>query len=395
MLPFRQVLASLCLFLATTAALRAQAEYWTKDTAFAPAVADYDGRPGGVYDMARQADGKYIITGQFTKLGTTPIPLTSRLARLNANGSLDSSFSVSFGAEDSPERPTVLASGKILVFGAFASPGGVVSAVARFNSNGSRDSTYGIVENFYPLVVDSQGSVYGQASTGNFPLQRLTPDGAVDPTFVFAESASVDVTPLSDGALLISYSVNGGGTLRYIRARHDGSADPSFQLPTSLGTIIKKIIPLPDGRALAVGRETDSYRFTRFKPTGEIDYVYACSDSYALDFQAAEVLLDLLREAGGTSLDPAFVNVPPYPMAITSTGEFLGKFHYPERHYRTSLVSPSFDPLPHIRTQPVFTSITVKPGESQGIAVRMHGPGTVHFAIIQGWYAGGWGENRL
>ena len=88
------------------------------DTSFDP------GANGAVDAVAVQADGKILVGGGFTMLGgggtgTTP---RNRIGRLNADGSLDTSFNP--GANDSVHAVAVQADGKILVGGGFTTLGG-------------------------------------------------------------------------------------------------------------------------------------------------------------------------------------------------------------------------------------------------------------------------------
>ena len=89
-----------------------------------------------------QPDGKILVGGSFTTLGggtgTTP---RNRIGRLNADGSLDTSFDP--GANDGVERIGVQADGKILVGGDFTTLGGggtgttTRNHIARLNADGS------------------------------------------------------------------------------------------------------------------------------------------------------------------------------------------------------------------------------------------------------------------
>src|SRR3989442_7282205 len=65
-----------------------------------------------VYAIAVQPDGKIIIGGQFNIVGGAP---RSRLARLNADGTLDTAFDT--GAEFAVLSLAIQADGKILVGG--------------------------------------------------------------------------------------------------------------------------------------------------------------------------------------------------------------------------------------------------------------------------------------
>ena len=103
----------------------------TLDTAFAPAV------QGVVYSLALQTNGKILVGGDFSGIqesGTGPIAARASIARLNANGSLDADFDPK--ADNWVPAVAVQADGTILLGGGFSTlqPNGSASAtpVARF-----------------------------------------------------------------------------------------------------------------------------------------------------------------------------------------------------------------------------------------------------------------------
>lgn len=77
-----------------------------------------DGPSNTVYSTAVQADGKIIIGGNFTSYNGTG---RNRIARLNADGSLDTGFNPGTGASSVVYSSTVQADGKILIGGDFTS----------------------------------------------------------------------------------------------------------------------------------------------------------------------------------------------------------------------------------------------------------------------------------
>ncbi|MEO6263792.1 MAG: delta-60 repeat domain-containing protein [Luteimonas sp.] len=89
---------------------------------------------GDVFALAVQADGKIIVGGNFTIIaGQT----RNRVARLNPDGSLDTSFAAT--AVDGAVRAiAVQADGRIVIGGAFAQVGATLrNRIARLNADGS------------------------------------------------------------------------------------------------------------------------------------------------------------------------------------------------------------------------------------------------------------------
>ena len=116
------------------------------DTGFNPAsIEEYDGE-GEVAILALQPDGKIIIAGYFTKVGGQP---RNRIARLNPNGSLDDSFFSAGPERDSSSNPfisglAIQPDGRIFVSGLFNSFDGSphIYNIARLNPNGSLDMAF-------------------------------------------------------------------------------------------------------------------------------------------------------------------------------------------------------------------------------------------------------------
>jgi uncharacterized delta-60 repeat protein len=112
-----------------------------------------------VFDIALETDGKILISGEFSKVNGVS---RQGIARLNANGSLDTSFNAA--ANSSVSAVELQADGKILVGGAFTSIGGAArNRIARLNPNGSIDSTFnvgaGADGNVNSIELDASGRV--------------------------------------------------------------------------------------------------------------------------------------------------------------------------------------------------------------------------------------------
>ena len=155
--------------------------------------------------MLPQSDGKILIGGQFTEVNGIP---TRNVARLNSDGSLDSSFSMGEGPSGpgaSVEAVALQADGRILIGGDFTFVDGQsVNGIARLLEDGSIDPSFrpgtGVesvdaVTGFpvVGLVTDLQLAPGGKILvTGNFEtidefgrrgIGRLLPDGTLDGSF--------------------------------------------------------------------------------------------------------------------------------------------------------------------------------------------------------------------
>ncbi|MBP1750267.1 MAG: hypothetical protein H6Q52_2806 [Deltaproteobacteria bacterium] len=102
------------------------------DTTFNPNASDR------VWYIALQADGKMVIGGDFTTIGGVT---RNRIARLNADGSLDTTFNPN--VNDSVDSIALQEDGKVLIGGKFTSVGGVTrNNIARLNADGSLDTAW-------------------------------------------------------------------------------------------------------------------------------------------------------------------------------------------------------------------------------------------------------------
>lgn len=154
------------------------------------------GADGAVNSLAVQGDGMILVGGSFATLGGQP---RNRIARLNADGTLDNGFNpgASGGSNPSVDSLVVQADGKILVGGAFKVLGGQPrSGIARLNADGTLDSGFdpGANNPVYSLTVQTDGKILvggGFTTLGGQPrtniarlnntepaTQNLTYDGA-------------------------------------------------------------------------------------------------------------------------------------------------------------------------------------------------------------------------
>lgn len=156
------------------------------------------GFKGDVATVARQADGKLIVGGNFTAYNGTA---TAPLIRLNSNGSKDAGFSVSaFSASATISKILVQSDGKIIVLGSFTTYGGTTrSNLIRLNSNGSLDASFN-TENLLlgqyrsdcllqpdggVLVAYYSNNMQSSGYTSN--VKRFLPDGSLDAAFGYSD----------------------------------------------------------------------------------------------------------------------------------------------------------------------------------------------------------------
>jgi uncharacterized delta-60 repeat protein len=207
-----------------------------QDTGFSAGKPD-----AAVFAVLSEATGTTIIAGSFTRIGSVS---RKGLARLRANGSLDSGFVTSENPFAPVTTMALQADGKIVAGGSFG--------VARFNTNGSVDSSFSAVldpscaqvSTINDLVVQPDGAVLmaGCFSAVNGVerdgIARLNPDGSLDGTFVppehLARGGPPGIAALAlqgDGKVLIGGSIASVAGLPrpgLARLNRDGTLDTAF-----------------------------------------------------------------------------------------------------------------------------------------------------------------------
>ena len=135
----------------------------TLDTAFTTAIGT--GFNGNIFGLAIQSDGKIVVGGSFTTHnGVT----SNRIARLNADGTRDTAFTTAIGTgfNSTVNAIAIQEDGKIVVVGGFTSHNGVTSnRIARLNTDGTRDTAFttnigtGFNGTIFGLAIQSDGKI--------------------------------------------------------------------------------------------------------------------------------------------------------------------------------------------------------------------------------------------
>ena len=144
-----------------------------------------------VYSTSIQSDGKIIVGGIFTSFNGAAI---NRIARLNIDGSLDTTFNPGTGFDDEVWSMSIQSDGKIIVAGAFTSFNGISkNYIARLNVDGSLDTSFNPGTGFNNVVasvhIQSDGNIIvgGRFTlyngTARNRIVRLNTGGSLDTTF--------------------------------------------------------------------------------------------------------------------------------------------------------------------------------------------------------------------
>lgn len=250
--------------------------------------------------MAVQPDGKILIGGKFTSVNGAR---RERIARLNADGTLDPTFDPGDGVQE-PFYPTVPTDipfvwditpqpdGKILICGGFLKYAGVSrSCVARLNADGSLDTTFDPGAGAYKWVKSiyllDDGKIMIAGWFENYDNQvcpriaRILSDGKIDPSFnpvKWGPSSSVYVLGFQpDGKFLACghfSSVNDSAHEKLVRFNADGSVDETFN--ASADDFVQDLKLRSDGKILISGyfsniNGTSRRRLALLNPDGSVD----------------------------------------------------------------------------------------------------------------------------
>jgi uncharacterized delta-60 repeat protein len=227
-----------------------------------------------VSEAVLQPDGKIVIVGMFDIASAAA---RNRIARLNSDGTVDITFNPGSGADASVHAVALQGDGRILVGGAFSTINGSSRrGVARLNANGSVDSSFnpggvgavgGAVHDLL-LLENGQMLIVGDFTSYNgVPRNRvalLNADGTLDQSFNPGSGPNRVVYTVArqrDGKFLIGgdfTTVSGANRNRIARLNADGSHDAEFRPGSGANAAVLDIEVQPqDGRILVAGRFTE------------------------------------------------------------------------------------------------------------------------------------------
>ncbi|MDD3262373.1 MAG: delta-60 repeat domain-containing protein [Candidatus Absconditabacteria bacterium] len=266
---------------------------------------DIKGFDNTVHEIKTQDDGKILVGGEFSTYNEQS---ANGLIRLNANGSIDSSFDIGIGFDDLKGSAYITTieiqdDDKILVGGRFTSYNGQpANGLIRLNANGSIDSSFDIGIGFD----DGEGSAYittieiqdddkilvggrftsynGQPANG---LIRLNTNGSIDTSFDIGDGfddgygyAYIYTTRIQDDdKILVGGRFNNYNTYyvnNIVRLNYDGSIDTSFDIGDGFDDEVYKIEIGKEGGILVGGYFTSYNRqpangLIRLNANGSID----------------------------------------------------------------------------------------------------------------------------
>lgn len=212
-----------------------------------------------VEQIGVQPDGKILVAGLIhtAERGQLFEGISCGVLRLNANGSVDMSFDIGYGAhlagnEASPQRVTALAlqsDGKVIVGGAFTAFNGAnATRLARLNTNGTLDMAFqtalganGVNGLVRSIVVQGDGRIVlggeftGVSNVARTYVGRLLSSGALDTSF--------------DAQLPVNYSPGQPSFVHQVLMLPDGRLQLALEGPGSGNTTIRRVFSGQQGRS--------------------------------------------------------------------------------------------------------------------------------------------------
>ena len=256
------------------------------DATFNAAFYDDTVNINSVYTISIQSDGKIIIGGGFKfQQGLSGY----RIARLNTNGTRDATFNLGTGANSVVRSTSIQSDGKIIIGGYFTSYNGIArNRIARLNTDGTLDTSFnpgtGVSGPFSVTVnttsIQSDGKIIigGEFTSYNGiardKIARLNTDGTLDTTFNPATgqfSVVYSTSMQSNGKIIIGYTNSNDTTITIARVNIDGTLDTTFNPPTGQFSVVYSTSIQSDGKII-IGRYISG--IARLNTDGTLDATF-------------------------------------------------------------------------------------------------------------------------
>jgi uncharacterized delta-60 repeat protein len=243
-----------------------------------------------------QPDNKYLVAGDFSTVNGAGIGKNG-IARLQANGNVGTSFNQGKGANDNIRALVMQPDWYTVVAGNFTSYNSIKRGrIARININGQLDTTFlnsgpGANDNIRTLALLSGGSILIGGNFTSFNgvtnnrIGKLLPDGSLHPIFNTGIGANANIRVIKvqpDGKILVGGNFTQfNGVARNYLARLDstGGLDISFNIGSGANGHVFSIFIQNDGKILVGGDFTifnglPMNKLTRLNSNGSVDLTF-------------------------------------------------------------------------------------------------------------------------
>ncbi|MBK8036893.1 MAG: choice-of-anchor D domain-containing protein [Verrucomicrobiaceae bacterium] len=245
-----------------------------------PEIADLGITGTEVRASALQPDGKMLIGGLFTVVGGAA---HNRIARLNANGTLDTSFNPD--VNNTVNCIAVMPDGKIIIGGFFTSVNGTTrNRVARLKSDGTLDTGFdpNADAEVYCLAPQPDGSILlggdflNVGGLSRSRVARLTTSGVPDSLATSVNGRVRCIALQADGKIYLGgtfTTVNSVARWGTVRLLADGGIDGTFSDPLNAlaNGNVHCLSLLPNGHVLLGGSFDYVDNYTTLKAIARLD----------------------------------------------------------------------------------------------------------------------------
>jgi uncharacterized delta-60 repeat protein len=273
---------------------------------------DFGSDDESAYGAALQPDGKIVLAGDTR--------LTPAVVRLKVNGSLDTTFATggkktfSWGAIGRITATLIAPNGKILL-GGFSGPEGGNVQVARLNANGKLDTTFGTGgiagidfggDDFGQALArqaDGRIVIAGRSTAAGAVVARLRATGVLDPDFGSGGRVTLPgggslsaVLVQPDRKLVVAGNASGSAMMTVTRLMPNGAPDPSFDGDGTatidfglLAELAAGAALQADGKIVVAGYKQDGedVAVARLNPNGSPDATFGTAGKATVDFGIA------------------------------------------------------------------------------------------------------------
>lgn len=267
------------------------------DTTFKSPNAEIASTTPTVYTISLLPNGKLFLGGNNIGINSSN---QSGIMLLNANGSVDASFQPGPGASSSNIIYAIvpLANNQLLIGGDFPQFGSnTVRRLARLNANGSVDASFALGNSIYltgtiasiQMLGDSSfvysGGFNNSLSGGNNSVEKLTKNFIIDTKFNEVTGAKSGVNTFAvqaDSKIMIGgqfTTFNKISRGRIARLTSNGDLDETYAPFKGANADVNSVIVQPDGKVIAAGafttfNDTAAGRIIRTDAFGNIDTAF-------------------------------------------------------------------------------------------------------------------------
>lgn len=282
--------------------------------------------------MSVLPDGKILVAGTRDAYSNSE---DFAVVRYLPDGSLDTTFGtagkafVDFGIRDTLYGMTVTSTGQIILAGLTGPLGSSsrLGAIARLNADGSLDTSFGVngkvvsaagnsALGFADVAVQANGQIIGAGWTNNGRpmVARFNVDGSLDTTFgvdgvaqplngTLSARGEIDIEVQADDKIVMSAASYGAYSMWVARFEANGVPDITFDgdgvAGASFGNVqdqgVKDVAIQPDGKIIIVGNRFNDYTnytadiaVVRFNTNGTLDTNFANGGYFVSNWGSVE-----------------------------------------------------------------------------------------------------------